>query len=123
VFIQQFLDLILIGSGLYTDIKTTVCSIYPQIRNLTVDYTDNTQLFNSSFPNFINGTDSSGGVDAPWLGDFAISVFLKGLTVGQSTTGNTMGDTVLSFVGALPNGTNVLSDVMVGYFSSYSAFL
>ena len=80
--------------------------------------TDNTQLFNSSFPNFINGTDASEDVDAPWLGDFTISVFLKGLTVGQSTTGNAMGDTVLAFVGALPNGTDVLNDVLVSFLFS-----
>jgi hypothetical protein len=105
----------LIGSGLYKDIKTTVCSIYPKIRTVTVDYKDNTQLFNSSFPSFINVMEPLGGEDAPWLGDFAISVFLKGLTVGQSTTGNAMGDTILSFVGALPNGTDVLSDVLSHY--------
>ena len=111
----RFLDLILIGSGLYKEIKTTVCSIYPKIRGVTVDYSDNSQFFNSSFPNFINVTEPLGGEDAPWLGDFAISVFLKGLTVGQSTTGNTMGDTILSFVGALPNGTDVLSNVLVSF--------
>jgi len=45
-----------------------VCSIYLQIRTITVDYTDNTQLFNLSFPNFINWTGSSEGpVYAPWL--------------------------------------------------------
>jgi hypothetical protein len=111
----HILDLILTGSGLYKDIKTTVCSIYPKIRTVTVDYSDNSQLFNSSFPNFINVTEPAGGEDAPWLGDFAISVFLKGLTIGQSTTGNAMGDTILSFVGALPNGTDVLSDVLVSF--------
>ena len=110
--------MILTGSGLYKEIKTTVCSIYPKVTTLTVDYTDNTQLFNSSFPNFINGTDASEDVDAPWLGDFTISVFLKGLTVGQSTTGNAMGDTVLAFVGALPNGTDVLNDVLVSFLFS-----
>lgn len=110
--------MILTGSGLYKEIKTTVCSIYPQVHTLTVDYTDNTRLFNSSFPNFINGTGSSGGVDAPWLGDFVLSVFQKGLTVGQSTTGNTMGDTILSFVAALPNGTDVLNDVLVSFLVS-----
>ena len=103
------------GSGRYKEIKTTVCSIYPKVTTLTVNYTDNTQLFNSSFPNFINGTDSTDGVDAPWLGDFTINVFLKGLTVGQSTTGNSMGDTILSFVGALPNSTEVLNDVLVSF--------
>ncbi|KIM38937.1 hypothetical protein M413DRAFT_29851 [Hebeloma cylindrosporum] len=112
---RRFWNLILTGSGLYKEIKTTVCSIYPKISTLAVDYSDNTQLFNSSFPNFINGTDSTGGVDAPWLGNFAISVFLKGLTVGQSTTGSTMGDTILAFVSALPNGTDVMSDVLSQY--------
>ena len=114
---NRFLDLILTGSGLYKEIKTTVCSIYPKVSTLTVDYTDNTQLFNSSFPNFINGTDSAGVVDAPWLGDFVISVFLKGLTVGQSPTGNAMGNTILAFVRALPNGTDVLSEVLVSYLN------
>jgi hypothetical protein len=112
---RRFWNLILIGSGLYREIKTTVCRIYPQIRNLTVDYSANTQLFNSTVPNFINGTDSIDSVDAPWLGDFALLFFTKGLTVGQSTTGNSMGDTILSFVGALPNGTDVLSDVLSHY--------
>ena len=108
--------MILIGSGLYKEVKTTVCRIYPQIHTLAVDYTDNTRLSNSSFPNFINGTDSSGSVDAPWLGDFVLSVFQKGLTVSQSTTRNTMGDTILSFVAALPNGTDVLNDVLMSFF-------
>jgi hypothetical protein len=118
---KRFLDLILTGSGLYKEIKTTVCSIYPKVSTLTVDYTDNTQLFNSSFPNFVNGTDFSASVDAPWLGDFTLSVFLRGLTVGQSTTGNAMGDTILAFVGALPNDTNVLNDVLVSFLNSLSS--
>ena len=62
-------------------------------------------------------TKSTDGVDAPWLGDFAISVFLKGLTVGQSTNGRAMGDTILAFVGALPNGTDVLSDILVSFLN------
>jgi hypothetical protein len=107
--------LIITGSGLYKDIKTTVCSIYPRVLTVTVDYNDNTQLFNSSFPNFVNGTDLAGGEDAPWLGDFVISVFLKALNVGQSTTGNPMGNTILSFVGALPKGTDVLNEVLVSF--------
>jgi len=107
--------LILTGSGNYKDIKTTICSVYPQVHTVTVDYSDNTKLFNSSFPNFINGTGPAYGEDAPWVGDFALSVFLKGLRVGQSTTGNAMGDTILSFMSTLPNGTEVLSDILAQY--------
>ena len=115
--------MILTGSGLYKEIKTTVCSIYPKVTTLTVDYTDNTQLFNSTFPNFINGTSSTHDeVDAPWLGNFAISVFLKGLTVGQSTNGSAMGDTILAFVGSLPNGANDLSDILVSFLNSLSSY-
>ena len=118
----RFLDLILTGSGLYKEIKTTVCSIYPKVTTLTVDYTDNTQLFNSSFPNFINGTSSTHEVDAPWLGDFAISVFLHGLTVGQSTNGSAMGETILAFVGSLPNGADDLSEILVSFRNSLSSY-
>ena len=108
-----FSDLILHGSGIYKEIKTTICSVFPQVHAVTIDYNDNTKLFNSSFPNFINGTEPLDGDDAPWVGNFALSVFLKGLNVGQSTTSNAMGDTVLSFLSSLPNGTDVLSDVLV----------
>lgn len=111
----RFLDLILTGSGRYKEIKTTICSIFPQVHAVTIDYNDNTKLFNSSLPNFINGTEPLDGEDAPWVGDFALSVFLKGLNVGQSTTGNAMGDTILSFISTLPNGTDVLNDLLVSY--------
>lgn len=110
-------DLILTGSGIYKNIKTTICSIYPKVHALTIDYNDNSKLFNSTIPNFINGTEPPEGEDAPWLGDFALSVFLEGLNVGQSRTRNAMGDTILSFISelTLPNSTDVLSDVIVSY--------
>jgi len=116
--LRSILDLILTGSGNYKDIKTTICSVYPQVHAVTVDYSDSTKLFNSSFPNFINGTGPADGEDAPWVGDFALSVFLKGLKVGQSTTGNAMGDTILSFMSTLPNGTDVLGDILVSFLCS-----
>jgi hypothetical protein len=112
---RRYWNLILTGSGLYKEIKTTVCSIYPKVSTLTVDYSDNTQLFNSSFTNFVNSTGSTGGVDAPWLGDFVINIFLMGLTVGQSTSGSSMGDTILAFVQNLPNGSDNLSDILSQY--------
>ncbi|KIM46961.1 hypothetical protein M413DRAFT_23277 [Hebeloma cylindrosporum] len=108
-------DLILTGSGIYKEIKTTICSIYPQVHAVTIDYNDDSKIFNSSFPNFINGTEPLDGDDAPWVGEFALSVFLKGLNVGQSTTGSAMGDTILSFVSNLPNDTDVLSDILAQY--------
>lgn len=109
--------MIITGSGTYKQIKTTICSVYPQVHALTIDYNDNSKLFNSTVPNFINGTAPLDGEDAPWLGDFALSVFLEGLNVGQSRTRNAMGDTILSFMSelTLPNGTDVLSDVLVSY--------
>ena len=67
-------------------------------------------------------TDSTGGVDAPWLGDFTISVFLKALTVGQSTNGSAMGDTILAFVSSLPNGTDDMNVILVSFLNSLSSY-
>jgi len=107
-------DLILTGSGVYKSINTTICSIWPEVNLVDIDYNDNTILFNSSFPSFINGSQSWGGEPAPWLGEFALSVFLKGLHVGQSTTGNAMGDTVLSFL-STKNDSETLTNILEQY--------
>jgi len=122
---RRYWNLILTGSGQYKEIKTTICSIYPKVSTLTVDYTDNTQLFNSSFPNFVNVTHSTDGVDAPWLlGNFSISVFLKALTVGQSTNGSAMGDTVLAFLGNMPNNqSDILSQYVRGILELSGTFI
>ncbi|CAA7267201.1 unnamed protein product [Cyclocybe aegerita] len=108
-------DLILAGSGIYSAIKTTVCSVWPLLDLVNVDYDDNTFVFNSSFPSFINGSIPWSYDEAPWIGDFALSVFLRGLRVGQSTTGNSMGDTVLTFLSSVQNDPDALSQILAEY--------
>ncbi|KAJ3516018.1 hypothetical protein NLJ89_g1392 [Agrocybe chaxingu] len=108
-------DLILVGSGIYSPIKTTVCSIWPLLDLVNVDYDDNTFVFNSSFPSFVNGSVPWSYAEAPWIGNFALSVFLRGLRVGQSTTGNSMGDTVLTFLSSVQNDPNALSQILAEY--------
>ena len=106
-------------AGFYKEIKTTVCS---KVSILTVDHSDNTQLFNLFFWNFINVTDSIGGVDAPWVGHFTILVFLKVLTVGQSTNGSAMVDTNLAFVSSLSNFTDEMSFILVSFLNSMLSY-
>ena len=68
----------------------------PQVHIIKID--DNSKLFKSFSTKFINGSDPIDGRDSPWFTDFDLSVFLKKLTVGQSTSRNAMGDITLSFV-------------------------
>lgn len=111
--ILTILDFIIAGSGIYKFINTTVCNIAPQVTTLNVDYNDATQFFNSSFPSFVNGSESWGAVDAPWIGEYAVSILARGLQVGQSTSGNAMGDTLSSFLAIIPPYPEVLNDVLV----------
>ena len=107
------LDFIIAGSGVYKFLNTTVCTIAPQVTTLNVDYNDATKFFNSSFPSFVNGSEHWGAIDAPWVGEYALSILLRGLQVGQSTTGNAMGDTLSSFLAIIPPYPEVLNDVLV----------
>jgi hypothetical protein len=107
------LDFIIAGSGVYKFINTTVCSIAPEVTTLNVDYNDATKFFNSSFPSFVNGSQYWGAVDAPWVGEYALSILIRGLQVGQSTSGNAMGDTLSSFLAIIPPYPEVLNDVLV----------
>ncbi|PPR07656.1 hypothetical protein CVT24_003834, partial [Panaeolus cyanescens] len=81
-------DLILAGSGKYSSIGTTACGIFPELHTLDVHYSDDAKLFNATFPNVVNASEPWNRQDAPWLGDFAIDVFRRGLEVDQTTTGN-----------------------------------
>ena len=111
--ILTILDFIIAGSGIYSFINTTVCNIAPQVTTLNVDYSDATQFFNSSFPSFVNGSQPWGAIDAPWIGEYAVSILARGLQVGQSTVGNGMGDTLSSFLAIIPSYPEALNDVLV----------
>ncbi|KAF8155742.1 hypothetical protein B0H34DRAFT_508552 [Crassisporium funariophilum] len=108
-------DLVLTGSGAYSSMNTTVCSIFPELITLDVKYSDNVKVFNSSFPNLVNSTESRNSIDAPWIGDFALSIFLRGLRVGQSTSGNSMGDSVMSVISTLPNTPEIMNTIIAEY--------
>lgn len=116
-------DLILMGSGRYSIIGTTVCSIFPEIHTLDVEYSNDAKLLNATFPNVVNASEPWNRQDAPWLGDFAIDVFRRGLQVDQTTTGNAMGDTVMSFLTDLPDEPDVLNQVLVCLSSPTLVFI
>ncbi|PPR04587.1 hypothetical protein CVT24_012015 [Panaeolus cyanescens] len=115
-------DLIIAGSGKYSKLQTSVCSIFPEIHTLQVDYSDDAKLFSSPFPNLVNSTEPWDRMDAPWIGEFSLGVFLRGLEVDQSTTGNAMGDTVLSFVNSLPSEPDLLSKILAEYVRAVLEF-
>ena len=108
-------DLIITGSGKYKLINTTICSISPRLTKIIVDYNDATKFFNSSYPSFINGSRPWGATDAPWVGEFTLSMLLRSLVIGQSLTGNSVGDTVASFLTALPPSPDLLNNVLVSF--------
>ncbi|KAF9045106.1 hypothetical protein BJ165DRAFT_132964 [Panaeolus papilionaceus] len=115
-------DLIIAGSGKYSTIKTTVCSVFPEIHTLEVNYSDDAKLFSSPFPNLVNSSEPWDRTDAPWIGEFALGVFLRGLEIDQSTTGNAMGDTVLSFLNSLPNEPDLLNKIFSEYVRAVIEF-
>lgn len=109
-------NLVLTGSGIYKQFGTVICSVFPKITNITVDYSINSKLFNSTSPNFLNSSHPViSSMDAPWLGDFATNIFLQGLYVGQGIVGNSMGDSILAFWEALPNPAQVANEVIADY--------
>ncbi|KIM46986.1 hypothetical protein M413DRAFT_422590 [Hebeloma cylindrosporum] len=110
---KQTWDFIIAGSGIYKFINTTVCNIAPQVTTLNVDYNDAAQFFNSSFPSFVNGSQAWDAIDAPWIGEYAVSILARALQVGQSTVGNGMGDTLSSFLAIIPPYPEVLNDVLL----------
>lgn len=112
---KQRWDFIITGSGKYKLINTTICSISPRLTKIIVDYNDATKFFNSSFPSFINGSRPWGATDAPWVGEFTLSMLLRSLVIGQSLTGNSVGDTVASFLAALPPSPDLLNNVLSEY--------
>lgn len=94
------LDLIIAGAGKYSFMNSTICSIRPTTSFVDVHYQDTSALFNSSFPSLINGTRSWREAPAPWLGSFAVDLFIRGVVdQGQSTRGSAVGDVVRSFAG------------------------
>lgn len=113
---RQQWNLVLIGSGMYKQIETVICSVFPKITTVTVDYSINSKLSNSTSPNFLNSSQPViSSMDAPWLGDFANNIFIEGLTVGQGILGNSMGDSILAFWQALPNPAQVANEVIADY--------
>ena len=117
------LDLVLTGSGMYKPFGTVICSVFPKITTIAVDYSVNSKLFNSTSPNFLNSSHPViSSTDAPWLGDFAASIFLQGLYVGQGIVGNSMGDSILAFWEVLPNPTQVANEVMVSCLRRYKSY-
>ncbi|KAF5330000.1 hypothetical protein D9611_010398 [Ephemerocybe angulata] len=93
-------DLILVGTGKYQFMGSSICSVWPLTTSLDVDYQDTLGSFNSSLPSFINSTREWNKKPSPWLGQFAVDMFLRGVvSQGQSTRGSAVGDVVSEFVG------------------------
>ncbi|KDR80026.1 hypothetical protein GALMADRAFT_265230 [Galerina marginata CBS 339.88] len=115
-------ELIISGCGVYSFMNTTVCTVSPKVNSINIDYNDATQLFNSSFPRFVNGSESWGAVDAPWVGEYTTSIFLRGLDIAQSPTGNNIGDMISSFVATVPAYPNLLNDVLQHYIRGVMEF-
>lgn len=113
---RQQWNLVLTGSGMYKPFGTVICSVFPKITTIAVDYSVNSKLFNSTSPNFLNSSHPViSSMDAPWLGDFATGIFLQGLYVGQGILGNSMGDSILAFWQALPDPVQFANEVMADY--------
>ena len=107
------LDLIITGVGNYGFMNSSICTVTPQVTTISINYNDATDLFNSSFPSFVNGSESWNVVDAPWVGEYSTSIFLRGLVVAQSITGNTFGNTVSSFLSSIPDYPDLFNDILV----------
>jgi len=117
------LDLVLVGSGMYEQFGTVICSVFPKITTIAVDYSINSKLPNSTSPNFLNSSHPViSSMDAPWLGDFATDIFLRGLYVGQGIVGNSMGDSLLAFWQNLPNPAQAANEVMVSCLRRYKFY-
>ena len=117
------LDLVLTGSGMYKPFGTVICSVFPKITTIAVDYSINSKLFNSTSPNFLNSSQPViSSKDAPWLGDFATGIFLQGLYVGQGILGNSMGDSILAFWQALPDPAQFANEVIVSCLRRYKSY-
>ncbi|KAJ2933710.1 hypothetical protein H1R20_g3347, partial [Candolleomyces eurysporus] len=100
-------DLILVGTGRYSFMGNTICSLWPLTTSVDVEYQDASSFFNSSFPSFINHTRVTNETSAPWLGQFATDIFLQGVVgEGQSTAGSSLGDVIRGFVVG-PDGSQV----------------
>lgn len=93
-------DIIIVGTGRYSFMNSTICSVWPLTTFVDVDYHDSLGSFNSSLPSFINNTRAWREQPSPWLGQFAVDMFLRGVvSQGQSTRGSAVGDVVRGFAG------------------------
>lgn len=93
-------DIIIVGTGRYSFMNSTICSVWPLTTFVDVGYHDSLGSFNSSLPSFINNTRAWREQPSPWLGQFAVDMFLRGVvSQGQSTRGSAVGDVVRGFAG------------------------
>jgi len=98
-------DLIIVGTGRYSFMGSTLCTVRPVVNLVDVHYQDSSSLFNSSFPSLINNTRSWNMTESRWLGQFVLDIFNRGIiNQGQNSQGSTVGDVVRGIVGSLSTG-------------------
>ncbi|KAF8903273.1 hypothetical protein CPB84DRAFT_1823935, partial [Gymnopilus junonius] len=94
----------------------------PQVTSININYNDATNLFNSTFPSFVNGSESWNAVDAPWVGEYSTSIFLRGLVMARSTVGNNVGNTVSSFLASIPAYPSLFINILEQYIRGVMEF-
>lgn len=84
---------------------------------MDVSYADTSALYNTSTPSFLKVSEARDATPAQWLGDFAVNVFLRGIKIAQTTTVNSMGDTVITFMRSVStaNGEDAQNAVLEQY--------
>ncbi|TFK73517.1 hypothetical protein BDN72DRAFT_185212 [Pluteus cervinus] len=111
------LDMIVVGSGSYSFLNTMVCNIKPKATMVDVNYNDASTLFNtSSWPNFIDVSEPRNSTSAFEIGLVPLGVLLRAIEFGQNLRGNTIGDSLSTFVVTYAgHGENIINDIMGAY--------
>ncbi|KAK7046345.1 hypothetical protein R3P38DRAFT_3307732 [Favolaschia claudopus] len=91
-------ELIFVGSGVYTPLNTTICTLTPKVTNVRVDYAY------APFSDTINATTLSGGVvdiDGP-AAMSAVATIYNTVSFSQAVFTNIVGNQIQSVLGEAP---------------------
>ncbi|KAK6984836.1 hypothetical protein R3P38DRAFT_3103134 [Favolaschia claudopus] len=93
------IQLIFVGSGVYTPLNTTICTLTPKVTNVRVDYAY------APFSDTINATTLSGGVvdiDGP-AAISAVATIYNTVSFSQAVFTNIVGNQIQSVLGEAPD--------------------